>query len=135
MLLPEINEKETRKNVVNLLEQYHSLRRLAGEQYEQKMTANYTLEPKGAGGVSRPIENLVSRKVSAIQIINNIHYALNKLSPQDRKLLWEHYTIKVPTEYEVITLLNISVATYYRKLEKAQLAFAEIYGAGELIVE
>lgn len=135
MLLPEINEKMTRRNVMKLLEQYHSLRRLAGRQYEQKLTASYTLEPKGDGGTSKPVEDMVTRKVSAIEIINHIHDALNKLNGQQRKLLWEHYTISAPSEYEIITKFNISVATYYRKLEKAQLAFAEVYHLGELIVE
>ena len=135
MLLPEINEKMTRRNVMKLLEQYHSLRRLAGRQYEQKLTASYTLEPKGDGGTSKPVEDMVTRKVSAIEIINNIHDALNKLNGQQRKLLWEHYTISAPSEYEIVTKFNISVATYYRKLEKAQLAFAEVYHLGELIVE
>ncbi|MFL2134799.1 ArpU family phage packaging/lysis transcriptional regulator [Ruoffia sp. FAM 24228] len=135
MLLPEINEKMTRRNVMKLLEQYHSLRRLAGRQYEQKLTASYTLEPKGDGGTSKPVEDMVTRKVSAIEIINHIHDALNKLNGQQRKLLWEHYTISAPSEYEIVTKFNISVATYYRKLEKAQLAFAEVYHLGELIVE
>lgn len=135
MLLPEINEKMTRRNVMKLLEQYHSLRRLAGRQYEQKLTASYTLEPKGDGGTIKPVEDMVTRKVSAIEIINHIHDALNKLNGQQRKLLWEHYTISAPSEYEIITKFNISVATYYRKLEKAQLAFAEVYHLGELIVE
>lgn len=125
----------TRRNVMKLLEQYHSLRRLAGRQYEQKLTASYTLEPKGDGGTSKPVEDMVTRKVSAIEIINHIHDALNKLNGQQRKLLWEHYTISAPSEYEIITKFNISVATYYRKLEKAQLAFAEVYHLGELIVE
>lgn len=135
MLLPEINEKMTRRNVMKLLEQYHSLRRLAGRQYEQKLTASYTLEPRGDGGTSKPVEDMVTRKVSAIEIINHIHDALNKLNGQQRKLLWEHYTISAPSEYEIVTKFNISVATYYRKLEKAQLAFAEVYHLGELIVE
>lgn len=135
MLLPDINEKMTRRNVMKLLEHYHSLRRLAGRQYEQKLTASYTLEPKGDGGTSKPVEDMVTRKVSAIEIINNIHDALNKLNGQQRKLLWEHYTISAPSEYEIETKFNISVATYYRKLEKAQLAFAEVYHLGELIVE
>lgn len=135
MLLPEINEKMTRRNVMKLLEQYHSLRRLAGRQYEQKLTASYTLEPKGEGCTSKPVEDMVTRKVSAIEIINHIHDALNKLNGQQRKLLWEHYTISAPSEYEIVTKFNISVATYYRKLEKAQLAFAEVYHLGELIVE
>src|SRR5699024_5577533 len=125
----------TRRNVMKLLEQYHSLRRLAGRQYEQKLTASYTLEPKGDGGTSKPVEDMVTRKVSAIEIINHIHDALNKLNGQQRKLLWEHYTISAPSEYEIVTKFNISVATYYRKLEKAQLAFAEVYHLGELIVD
>lgn len=135
MLLPEIDERKTCENVKVLLGNYHSYRRLAGTQYEQKLTASYTLEPKGDGGTSKPVEDMVTRKVSAIEIINHIHDALNKLNGQQRKLLWEHYTISAPSEYEIITKFNISVATYYRKLEKAQLAFAEVYHLGELIVE
>lgn len=41
MLLPEIDEKKTRNNVIELFEQYDSLCRLAGEQYEQKLTEEY----------------------------------------------------------------------------------------------
>lgn len=135
MLLPELNEKATRENVKNLLGQYHSLRRLAGEQYEQKLTANYTLEPKGSGGISRPVENVVARKMTAIQIIENIHQALNCLSKEERQLLWNHYTVNIPSDYEIIENYSISPATYYRKLEKAQLSFAEVYSNGQLLIE
>lgn len=135
MLLPEIDERKTRDNVIKLLGQYDSLCRLAGEQYEQKLTADYNLEPKGDKGISRPVENMVTRKISAIQILTNIYDALTRLSADQRKMLWEHYTIGVPSEYEIASELNMSVATYYRKLEKAQLAFAEVYSVGELLVE
>lgn len=135
MLLPEINERETRDNVIKLLEQYDSLCRLAGRQYEQSLTADYSLEPKGSGGISRPIENLVSRKVAAIQILENIYKALNDLNFEQKEMLWSHYVDKMTNEYRIEEKYNISVPTYYNHLRKAQLAFAEVYGVGELLVE
>lgn len=134
-LLPEINEKETRNNVKVLLEQYHSLRRLAGEQYEQKLTADYSLEPKGSGGISRPIENVVTRKVAASSILENIYTALNKLSAEQREVLWSHYVHGIIGEPKITEKYNVSLQTYYNRLHEAQLAFAEVYNVGELMVE
>lgn len=135
MLLPEIDEKKTRNNVIELFEQYDSLCRLAGEQYEQKLTADYNLEPKGDGGISRPVENMVTRKIAAKQILVNLYQALNRLDIEQRAMLWNHYILKNVTEYVIQTEYHLTPPAYYARLKKAQLAFAEVYNIGELIVE
>lgn len=135
MLLPEIDEKKTRNNVIELFEQYDSLCRLAGEQYEQKLTADYKLEPKGDGGISRPVENMVTRKIAAKQILENLYQALNRLDIEQRAMLWNHYILKNVTEYVIQTEYHLTPPAYYARLKKAQLAFAEVYNIGELIVE
>lgn len=135
MLLPEIDERRTRDNVIRLFEQYDSLCRLAGEDYEQSMTASYSLEPKGPMGISRPVENLVTRKVTAIQILESVYDALDKLNIEQRAMLWNHYILKNATEFVIEQEYNMSKPTYYTYLKKAQIAFAEVYNVGELLVE
>lgn len=134
-LLPEINKRATRENVKVLLEQYHSLVRLSGEQYEQRLTASYTLEPRGEGGISRPIEDVVTRKVVASQMLENIYHALSRLSAEKREVLWSHYVDKIVGEPKITEKYNVSLQTYYNRLHEAQLAFAEVYHNGQLIVE
>ena len=135
VLLPEINQKQTRENVKKLLDQYHSLRRLAGTQYEQKMTASYSLEPKGSGGISRPVENMVTRKLTAIGILENIYDTFNKLNIEQREILWNHYVECNIGEYKITEKYNVSLQTYYNRLHKTQIAFAEVYNSGELLSE
>lgn len=135
MLLPEIDERKTRNNVIDLFEQYDSLCRLAGEQYEQKLTASYNLEPKGDGGISRPVENMVTRKITAKQILENLYEALNRLDIEQRAMLWNHYILKNVTKYVIEQEYHLTPPAYYARLRKAQLAFAEVFNIGELLVE
>lgn len=134
-MLPEIDENKTRKNVIRLLEQYDKLCLLSGEQYEQKLTADYSLEPKGSGGISRPIENIVSRKLNAIQILDNIYEALDRLDIEQRAMLWNHYILRNVNEFVIENKYFMSKPTYYAKLKKAQVSFAWAYSNGELIEE
>lgn len=135
MLLPEIDKEKTKKNVDNLLSNYHRLKRLAGRPIDQNLTATYSFEPKADFfDPSSKIERGVIRKVNAGEIVDEIQSALNLLSVDSRKRLHQKYFQPYKQfDYEIYSNENISSSSYYRMLSKAQLEFAEAYQAGELI--
>lgn len=135
MLFPDMNKEKTKANVDNLLSNYHSFKRIAGQPVEQSVTATFSFEPKGSGfGVDSKVERGVLKKVSASEVIEQIQRALNLLSVESRKRLHQKYIHSYKRfDYEIYSAENISKSSYYRTLERAQLEFAEAYQHGELI--
>lgn len=131
----DIDEKKTDDKVKALLKQYDSICRLAGPQHEQRLTADYSLQPKGSGGIGRPVGNLVTRKVSAIEVLDNIYKTLNELDREQRSMLWNHYVLKNVNEYVIESEFLMSKPTYYKYLKMARIDFAYAYNNGELMVE
>lgn len=134
MLFNEIDEEITRRNVNALLSKYHAVKRMAGS-YNQKITASYSFEPKSYTGVtSDKVGDAVGRKMKAEEILHEIHEAINCLQQESRQYLYFKY-IQESTQYDyqIYERLHIGKDTYYRRIKKAQLEFAEAFKGGELI--
>lgn len=135
MLFRGINKKQTKDRVNRLLVDYHSIRRLAGEPINQKVTATYSFEPKSFSGVEQDkfADGLAHKNANRVQL-DKIHRAINCLDAHTRQRLYLRYMSEDYYDYEIISMLGESHNTYYRKLEQAQLEFAEAYDNGSLIV-
>ena len=136
-LLDIIDEKKTRKEAIKVLKKYSRLRRIAGEEYAPKITISYSLEPRSSSGqVSKQVENMVVRRVSAQQDLEVIAKAINSLSNLEyTRILIERYCRKNRREdYSIYSELGYSSSEYYRILNKALLEFAESYQARDLLV-
>lgn len=136
-LLPEIDEKKTRKNVKELLCNYRSFVRLAEEKYIPKVTATYSFELKSFTGlVSRATENAVVRKVTAEQELFKIAKAMNKLNAYDAQMIYDKYMDKRElSDTDIYLNYNMSSSAFYRALDKVLIKFAEAYQNGSLVVE
>lgn len=137
MLLPDIDEKATQKKVNTLLDSYSRLERLANQPVEQKLTQVLSFEPKSyTGNGGSPIENRVAMKVEAEMTLKEINNAMQVLSPESQRRLKDHYIFN-KRSYNPTKILydkNFeSSDTYYRKLNRAKIEFAEAYGSGELL--
>lgn len=134
-LFMNIDKKATKENVVKLLKLYRRLVRMADEEFLPKMTATYSFEPKGTGGgISDPLGESISNKVAAQEEINRIVKAINKLSSQNRKLLYMKYMKRnVLSDIYIYVDLSMSESTYYRELDRAYIEFSEAYDDGKLM--
>lgn len=136
MLLPELDIEKTCKNVRALFKQYPSLERLAGEEYTQHLTASYSLEPRTKTNKRQnSIENMVTRKVKAQQILADLYGALNRLPVEHRNILWRHHVLDNITDYVIEQEFYMGRTKYYEFLRSAEIEFAEVYNKGELLVE
>lgn len=135
MLLPDIDEKETRDNVNQMLSNYHRLKRLAGKAVQQNLTTTYTFEPKSFDGMnSSPIETGVQKKIDADKVVEEIHRAINTLSSRSRKRIYFKYISPERLyDYEIYMRENIGHNKYYNDLAIAEIEFAESYCNGKLI--
>ncbi|WP_368252026.1 ArpU family phage packaging/lysis transcriptional regulator [Enterococcus sp. 2201sp1_2201st1_B8_2201SCRN_220225] len=136
-LFPEIDEKQTKDNVKQLLSRYRNFVRLASEEYIPKVTATYSFELKSfTGNVSRPTENAVVRKVTAEQELAKIARAMNKLNAYDAQLIYDKYMDKRElTDTDIYLNYHMSASGFYNKLEAVLIKFAEAYEGGVLIVD
>lgn len=136
---PEIDETKTIKRAVRKLKEYQRWRRVAGDVGEQKVTQVFTFEPRGGGGVSKPIESIVARKDEAERELEAIEQAVSGLlDPLQRRLLAERFLLNDSErikDYAVYTSIGLSHTSYYEERDKALLAFAELYRHGVLLVE
>lgn len=136
-LLEMIDEKKTRKAAERVLKRYFQLKRIAGEEYAPKITISYTLEPRGGTGhVSKQVEDMVVRRVSAQQDMEAIAKAINSLSCLDyTRILVERYCTPYRKATHILySDLGYSASEYYRMLNRALLEFAECYQGKDLLV-
>ena len=77
MELMEINEKQTIKNAKKKLREYPRWREIARDSAEQRITANYTFEPRSKNNNrSNIVETLTLRRMNAInelEAIENVY--------------------------------------------------------------
>lgn len=134
MLFDEIDKEITKQNVDWLLSRYHSIKRLAGS-HNQKMTSTYTFMPRSyTGETSDPVAEAVTNRIKARQQLKEIEQAINCLSGNARKRIYFKYLVEdMYYDYQIYNGENISEATYYRELGKAQIEFAEAYKGGALL--
>ncbi|MDO4679681.1 MAG: ArpU family phage packaging/lysis transcriptional regulator [Aerococcus sp.] len=126
------NQKKAIKKAGDLLKEFHTIRRLAGEPIPQRLTSSWQ-----AVHVQTSPDNTNERRIiqqlDAKKQLNDIYSALNTLDDQARRLLWLSYIdTQQRYKYEIYEEMCISKTSYYTYLNQALLQFAEAYNGGEL---
>lgn len=133
---PEINEAKTKENAKKILKGYPRWRRVANDKNGQKVTTTYSFMPRNPGSdTTSQVEKLAIRKVDAEMELDAIEQAVSELhDPLYRRILFEKYLQWDCKKDESISMeLSISESSYYDILDKALMAFAELYRNGEQI--
>lgn len=133
---PEINEAKTKENAKKILEGYPRWRRVANDKNGQKVTTTYSFMPRNPGiDTTSQVEKLAIRKVDAEMELDAIEQAVSELhDPYYRRIIYEKYLVWHRKKDETIyNELSISESSYYEILNKALLAFAELYRNGEQV--
>ncbi|MBS4769651.1 transcriptional regulator [Carnobacteriaceae bacterium zg-ZUI240] len=135
-LIPNLNEKETKEKAKEVLLGYNALKRIANVCFETKLTASYSFQPRSqTNDYQNPIEKHVIRQQTALQILEKIELAINKIPTLNhRAILIEKYCKGNTKDDYVINRLRYSDSDFYRELDKALLWFAESYNNGEILV-
>lgn len=133
---PEIDIKKTKSNADKKLSEYLRWILIAGESYEQKVTAVYSFEPRQPHGTpSKPVERLVVNRVSAEQELEAIQSAINRLyNPIHRVILIERYIYQTK-DIDIAEKIGYERTQYYSIMDNALIAFAHSYKNGVLIEE
>ena len=93
MELMAINEKQTIKNVKKKLREYPRWREVARDSAEQRITANYTFEPRSKShNRSNIVETLAVRRVDAMNELEAIEEA-------HRNIIDERYRVIIAASY------------------------------------
>ena len=133
---PEINEAKTKENAKKILKGYPRWRRVANDKNGQKVTTTYSFMPRNPGrDTTSQVEKLAIRKVDAEMELDAIEQAVSELhDPYYRRIIYEKYLVWHRKKDETIyNELAISESSYYEILDKALLAFAELYRNGEQV--
>lgn len=133
---PEINEAKTKENAKKILKGYPRWRRVANDKDGQKVTTTYSFMPRNPGSdTTSQVEKLAIRKVDAELELDAIEQAVSELhDPYYRRIIYEKYLVWHRKKDETIyNELAISESSYYEILDKALLAFAELYRNGEQV--
>lgn len=137
ILFPEIDKKQTKKNVAKLLNTYRPLIRIVGNQDAPKITGTYFFEMKNnALQTTNSIETFHNRKRMAELELLKITQAMNQLDTDDRQLLYDKFmNLNEQTNIAIYMKYHMSESKFYREMDKALNRFAEAYGEGELLIE
>ena len=133
---PDVNEIKTKENAKRILRGYPRWRRVANDTDGQRVTTTYSFMPRNpSSGRDSQVEKLAIRKVDAEFELDAIEQAVSNLhDPLYRRILFEKYLQWDCKKDEVISRdLAISESSYYDILEKALMAFAELYRNGEQV--
>lgn len=133
-LFPKIDEVTTKKNAKNILKGYHRWQRVANDVNGQKVTTTYSFTPRNPSAVNNSqVEKLAIRKADAELELDAIEQAVSNLhNPYYRRILFEKYLKNIPEkDFTIYHNLAISESLYYDLLDKALIAFAELYRNGE----
>ena len=109
---------------------------MANDKDGQKVTPTYSFMPRNpSSDTTSQIEKLAIKKVDAEMELDAIEQAVSELhDPYYRRILFEKYLDKYRKKDQTIyTALAISESSYYETLDKALLAFAELYRNGEQV--
>lgn len=135
-LFAQLDEVKTKKRVRSVLEQYRTLKRIAKEPFNSQVTAVYSFEPRSyTGGVSKPIEKHIVRQQAAVREIGFIEEGLSHMeNPDQRRILYEKYfDWAQKSDISIYMDLDMSETEFYREVEKALFAYAEVYKSGALL--
>lgn len=133
---PDINESKTKKNAKRILRGYLRWRRVANDIDGQKVTTTYSFMPRSQSSVRiSQVEKLAIRKVDAELELDAIEQAVSGLhDPLYRRILFEKYLQWDCKKDEAILMdLSLSESSYYDILDRALMAFAELYRNGEQV--
>ena len=119
-LLPEIDEKATKKAVERVLEKYRIYKLQVSLNRLPTITADYSFMPRSYTGTTSDstadaaIANIDYER-ERIQFLNRIHTAVNRLTPRERAIIIQAYLLDEPMyDYEIYTELNVSERHFYR---------------------
>jgi len=135
-LFAQLDERATKKRVRSVLEQYRTLKRIAKEPFNSQVTAVYSFEPRSyTGGVSKPIEKHIVRQQAAVREIGFIEEGLSHMeNPEQRRILYEKYfDWAQKSDISIYMDIEMSETEFYREVEKALFAYAEVYKSGALL--
>lgn len=133
---PDINESKTKENAKRILEGYLRWRRVANDIDGQKVTTTYSFMPRSQSSVRiSQVEKLAIRKVDAEleldaieQAVSNIHATIYRRILIEKYLQWD-----CKKDEAILMDLSLSKSSYYDILDRALMAFAELYRNGEQI--
>ena len=133
---PDINESKTKENAKRILEGYLRWRRVANDIDGQKITTTYSFMPRSQSfSRNSQVEKLAIRKVDAEleldaieQAVSNIHASLYRRILIEKYLQWD-----CKKDDAILMDLSLSKSSYYDILDRALMAFAELYRNGEQI--
>ena len=133
---PDINESKTKENAKRILEGYLRWRRVANDIDGQKITTTYSFMPRSQSfSRNSQVEKLAIRKVDAEleldaieQAVSNIHASLYRRILIEKYLQWD-----CKKDDGILMDLSLSKSSYYDILDRALMAFAELYRNGEQI--
>jgi phage transcriptional regulator, arpU family len=133
---PDINESKTKENAKRILEGYLRWRRVANDIDGQKLTTTYSFMPRSQSFSRKSqVEKLAIRKVDAEleldaieQAVSNIHASLYRRILIEKYLQWD-----CKKDDAILMDLSLSKSSYYDILDRALMAFAELYRNGEQI--
>lgn len=136
-LLPLVNEDATIKRAESKLSEYHRWRIIACESMEQKITQEFTIEPRGGGGPSKQVETLGVRRADATSEMEQIEQAVSRMFDTDYRCILTNRYIRHPKmqHEDIAKLIHVENTRYFEMRRMALLAFAEQYRNAVLVVE
>ena len=128
MELMAINEKQTIKNAKKKLGEYPRWREIAHDSAEQRITANYTFEPRSKNNNrSNIVETLALRRMNAIN-------ELEAIDERYRVIIYRRFLQSPPApNWAIGQELGYAKTRFQKLVNLACLAFAENYRNGELV--
>ena len=136
-LLPLVDEDATIKRAESKLSEYHRWRIIACESMEQKITQEFTIEPRGGGGPSKQVETLGVRRADATSEMEQIEQAVSRMFDTDYRCILTNRYIRHPKmqHEDIAKLIHVENTRYFEMRRMALLAFAEQYRNAVLVVE
>mgnify|MGYP005610882631 CR=1 FL=1 len=121
----EIDERQTKQAAMKLLTRYR-LFKLGATDYDLKLTATYSIQPKHFGNeFHSDVESNVVKKVSYMQVIEE---AVNKIpDPDERRVIVDGYMTNEKHNYiKMQQRLHMNTTNYYKLRNKALISFAVV---------
>ncbi|WP_086348421.1 ArpU family phage packaging/lysis transcriptional regulator [Candidatus Enterococcus clewellii] len=127
----EIDQKKTKRNVKKLLGMYPHFFRRAQTSLKLKVTSNYYITFETASGqeLSATFPECTDAELELQKIVKGI----DKLDLFERQLVYDKFIDRKKTNVALCMNYHISESTFYRKMDKALLHFAESYDCGRLL--
>nr|DAP05778.1 MAG TPA: transcriptional regulator [Caudoviricetes sp.] len=104
---------------------------------EQKITQEFTIEPRGGGGPSKQVETLGVRRADATSEMEQIEQAVSRMFDTDYRCILTNRYIRHPKMQhdDIAKLIHVENTRYFEMRRMALLAFAEQYRNAVLVVE